>query len=350
MVAGGRVDNVGVGGLLLGGGLTFYAGRDGFACDNVIAYQVVLANGNIVMATADENEDLFRVLKGGSNNFGIVTRFVMKTKPLGTLWGGVAVRPVNCLPAASKALEAFTATANKDPDSTTIFVAAHQPRFGGNLIMNLCFNTAGIDKPKAFDSFMALPEIFSDYKTGKIGDMLPYSALPPGYYYVWYTISVKNDASIIQKASELQYVLATELKAKVADGDFTSHVAFQPIPKFYTQHSVTAGGNIMGLDGYPYDGIMLQISASVKTAGLAEWVRPKVRAIADEVAAYASSSIQDGVMPWQHLNYAAADQDPLSSYGANNVAKMRAAAEKYDPQGVFQRLCPGGFKISAIKT
>lgn len=346
---GGRVDQVGVGGLLLGGGLSFYAGRDGFACDNVVAYEVVLADGSIVTAKADEHEDLFRVLKGGSSNFGIVTRFTLKTKPAGPVWGGLGLRPVDCLPAAAKALESFTASIKDDPDSTTIFVAAHQPKFGGDAIMTLCFNAAGVEKPKAFDGFFALPELFSEYKTGKVTDITPYCSLPASYYNIWYTISFRNDASIIQKASELHYVLAKELKEKVTDGDFTSHCAFQPIPLLYSQHSVAAGGNVMGLEAYPHDGIMLQVSASVKTAELEEWVRPKVRAITEDLAAFTSTlEGGQGVMPWQHLNYAASDQDPLQSYGAENVAKMRAAAFKYDPQGIFQRLCPGGFKISAV--
>lgn len=348
MVAGGRVDNVGVGGLLLGGGLSFYAGREGFACDGVVAYQVVLADGSIVTAEVDEHEDLFRVLKGGSNNFGIVTRFTLKTKPVGPVWGGVALRPVDCLAAAAKALESFTASTQDDPDSTTIFVAGHQPRFGGDVIMTLCFNAAGVEKPKAFDGFFSLPELFSDYKTGKVTDLTPYSVLPTSYYNIWYTLSFKNDASIIQKASDLHQILAEELKEKVIDGDFTSHCAFQPIPLLYSRHSVAAGGNIMGLAAYPHDGIMLQMSASVKTAELAEWVRPKVRAITQDLAIFAST-LENGIMPWQNLNYAAADQEPLQSYGPENVAKMREAAGKYDPRGVFQRLCPGGFKISAVK-
>lgn len=130
--------------------------------------------------------------------------------------------------------------------------------------MTLCFtvNPPNDDKPKAFNDFFALPEAFSDYKTGKIADMTPYSVLPAGYYNIWYTISIRNNAALIQKASELHFVLAEELKAKVTDGDFTSHCAFQPIPLLYSRHSVAAGGNAMGIEAYPYDGIMLQVSRS----------------------------------------------------------------------------------------
>lgn len=46
-----------------------------------------------------------------------------------------------------------------------------------------------------------------------------------------------------------------------------------------------------------------------------------------------------------YLNYANQDQNPILSYGPENVAIMKAAARKYDPRGVFQRQVPGGFKL-----
>lgn len=51
---------------------------------------------------------------------------------------------------------------------------------------------------------------------------------------------------------------------------------------------------------------------------------------------------------WIYLNYAYKNQHPLESYGPENLARMRAASEKYDPAGVFQTLAPGGFKISRV--
>ena len=46
-----------------------------------------------------------------------------------------------------------------------------------------------------------------------------------------------------------------------------------------------------------------------------------------------------------YLNYALQSQDPIASYGEESVARLRAVSSRYDPQGVFQRLCPGGFKL-----
>jgi hypothetical protein len=53
--------------------------------------------------------------------------------------------------------------------------------------------------------------------------------------------------------------------------------------------------------------------------------------------------------PYLYLDYADVTQDPLASYGPENVEKMKAAAEKYDPSGIFQKLVPGGFKISKVQ-
>lgn len=106
-------------------------------------------------------------------------------------------------------------------------------------------------------------------------------------------------------------------------------------------------GNMLGLEKYASDAIMIQASASVRTKELADWVRPKVRAVVEGVRAFAEG-IEDGVCPWLHLNYASPDQPVLRSYGEENVRFMREVAHKYDADGVFQRLCPGGFKVSAV--
>ena len=85
-VVGGRSSTVGVGGLSIGGGNSYYASRMGLVCDNVLQFEVVLASGEVVSASLDENPDLFKALKGGSSNTGIVTRLDLTTFPLESLW------------------------------------------------------------------------------------------------------------------------------------------------------------------------------------------------------------------------------------------------------------------------
>lgn len=99
--------------------MSIFQGHQGFAFSSVVGYQVALANGTVVTATAGQHPDLFVALKGGGSNFGIVTRFTMKTFPIkGPVWGGVAMKSADVAPAAAQAFEKFTANTKNDPDTT----------------------------------------------------------------------------------------------------------------------------------------------------------------------------------------------------------------------------------------
>lgn len=135
VVSGGRKGNVGVAGLILGGGNTFYASRHGFACDNVVSFKVVLGDGRIVVAsgTDAQTKGLYWALKGGSGNFGIVTNFRMKALKSSPTWGGVTFFSPTVTSEASQALVSFTENTHKDVDSHLLYFFAytgmyeHQP-------------------------------------------------------------------------------------------------------------------------------------------------------------------------------------------------------------------------------
>lgn len=92
---GGTVSNTGIAGLTLGGGLGWLLGKHGLTIDNLLAADVVTADGQFRKASATENPDLFWALRGGGGNFGVVTAFEYRLHPVSQILGGMVVYPLD---------------------------------------------------------------------------------------------------------------------------------------------------------------------------------------------------------------------------------------------------------------
>ncbi|HVO09146.1 MAG TPA: FAD-binding oxidoreductase [Vicinamibacteria bacterium] len=94
----GFISTTGVGGLTLGGGIGYLSRQYGLTVDNLLAADVVLADGRLVTASAEENGDLFWALRGGGGNFGVVTSFLFRGREVSTVYGGPIMWPMEKAP------------------------------------------------------------------------------------------------------------------------------------------------------------------------------------------------------------------------------------------------------------
>ena len=92
---GGLVSTTGIAGLTLGGGIGWLMGRCGLVCDNTLSYDIAIASGERIRASADENPDLFWALKGGGGNFGVVTSITYRLHPLTSMIAGLILHPLD---------------------------------------------------------------------------------------------------------------------------------------------------------------------------------------------------------------------------------------------------------------
>ena len=124
-VTGGRVTHTGIAGLTLGGGSGWLERKIGFTADNLLSAEVVTADGRVVTASAEENEDLFWGLKGGSGNFGIVTSFEYRLHPVGPLvLGGMLMYPAAQAREVIRHYRDFMETAPDEVGGACAFVTA----------------------------------------------------------------------------------------------------------------------------------------------------------------------------------------------------------------------------------
>ncbi|KAL8912284.1 MAG: hypothetical protein Q9171_002656 [Xanthocarpia ochracea] len=347
---GGRAAQVGVGGLTTGGGLSYFSARFGFVCDNVLSFDIVLADGTLVSANENSNPDLWFALRGGSNNFGVVTRFHLRTFPQVPFYGGQVFYNIET---AAQQIDAFTkfAGAEEFDENASLITSFSFTDIGGAIQNSLKYTSATLDtKPAVFQPFLEIgSQLGQTMRVSNVTDFTTEQGAfsPDGFRQLYRTTTFKNNRPFLDRVYTLWNLTIPTIKP-IAGIQWA--LSIQPIPAAITNRSASLGENCLGLD--PREGTLINclLTATWNDTKDDQLAQETAVRLFDEIEKEAQSQNKPSLfVPYKYLNYADGSQDVISGYGKNNVNRLRKVSRKYDPRGVFQRQVPGGFKLFTLE-
>ncbi|KAI0289881.1 FAD-binding domain-containing protein [Multifurca ochricompacta] len=356
-VVGGRVPGVGVAGLTLGGGeplsiqsigifwynhgsegYSWKTNQFGLAIDNVDSYEMVLPDGRIKVVRP-EDEDLWFGLRGGFNNFGIVTKFVLKAHHQGNVWGGFVIFSSQQFDKINTAIVKFQQVQDKKASIIPTYNA-----FSGSPSLVLLMFYDGPGRPEGiFDDFLAIPNIQS---TVRSGSFLEVFSIFPSTNTFGGTRAYFSSVPVLQYSSALLNVIVNETLfwgAKLAQLDLGTIASYdiEPFDAGLFTHSPASQPS-----AYPPD----RSRALFPTNLYFGWTNPAfdgevANALRESTRMVRNAAVADGQdvqTAAVYGNYALFGT-PIEDVYRNNVPRLKEIRQRVDPENVMT--LAGGFKF-----
>ncbi|KAK1465239.1 FAD binding domain-containing protein [Colletotrichum melonis] len=338
---GGRMKTIGVSGLSLIGGFHYLTNKYGFAMDNVVSYDVVLGNGTQVVASTTSNVDLFWALKGGANNFGAVTKFVIKTLPI---------------PKISTTLQVFDESVVREFIDATVDLAKNQnPEVGAGSIITITYNTTtkgisavvrgvqeGIESPpSSFHKFSDLPSVLTENVVQRPLDWHAQLDSPFQMFRIQFGHkTMKADADQLYRIYEAWKAAVEDISD--VEGLIATLVLNTMAASAIRVAKNNGIGNTWGLDDTePL--IIWQTSTAWDSEESDLRVTNFARGVLDDM--HAENQAKGLASEFIYMGDAAEFQNPFLGFPAENLVRMRDVRAAYDPLEVFTRQNWGGFKL-----
>jgi len=364
------------------GGLSYFSSQCGLVCNNVIEYELVLASGEITTASNTFKPDLWRALKGGSNNFAIVTRLTFRCVPCAKVWSGFMFLPNFETPKILDAFHEFIGRADSDSQPSSTSTLDLHPDPAHSSVPPSSSSSSSFDQhapgPIIFFSYIQavgltlagvnlvhtkpIPSIHSKewptcwrnsgfsklwryWNTTRIRSITEatsehHDLNPAGRrQLLGPTTTIKNDPATLMFV-HAAWTQTTVTLRQVKNMGLT--LLFQPLlPRWVKK----GDPNPLGLDDLAEDDPLVVVSFDVNWHNREDdrLVRKTIRHAMDRIEDFAKTKGTDH--RWRYLNYCTDWQRPFEGYGEDNWGFLKEVSRKYDPQGMFQKGCKGGFKL-----
>ncbi|MGY1739576.1 MULTISPECIES: FAD-binding oxidoreductase [unclassified Blastococcus] len=321
---GGIISTTGIGGLTLGGGIGYLGRAYGLSCDNLLAARVVTADGSRLVASEEENPDLFWALRGGGGNFGVVTEFTYRLHPVTDVLVGLMFFELRDGPAVWRFFDQMLDDAPREYGG---YPAIHlgpplpfipEDRVGDPFAVVVSSWTGDPEEGERFyDRFRQVAAPAAEMVAS-----MPYPALnalfdpllPPGLQHYW-----KN--AFLTELTDDAIAAHMEMGARMPEITCAMHMytldaAVQEVPSDATAFGHRDARYVANIAGMWPD-------PAGNEANIA-WVR-------DYYAAIAPHSEPGG-----YINFASADDQPKApdNYGANH-RRLTEVKRRYDPGNLF---------------
>ena len=346
-VAGGRLSHVGVGGLVLGGGLSWFANQVGFVCDAVVEFETVTPGLRILRASATENANLFWALKGSLGAFGVITRIKMSTIPNTRIIGGGVSFHGEHFPEAFELLYQTALGAEEDLHTQAYLSFAYLESVDDFMQAAYVVNTAADNQTAGMRAWHRFPSTHSTLRRTTIAESaeeLSYGN-DIGMRRSKFTFTVTMEVNVMLALHKIFRDSASDVSF---DRDGLFGVTYQPLTLPMIHHSSSEStSNIFSEAFGTATQPLLLISVEVwwrdpaKDHVLEVWMK----GLEKMLLKYADES---GVgHAWMYPNYAARWQGPLGVdvIGRRTVERMRKVVGEHDPDSVWPRLVPGVFRF-----
>ena len=310
----GQCPSVGIGGFALGGGVGPLMSAHGLGCDNVLSAQLVLADGSVATASAEENPDLYWAIRGGGGNFGVATGFRMRLHPVSDVFAGNLVYRAN---KPVELLRAYAEVVAEQQDALTLISVFARGRDGAPVLsVQATWTGDPVYGEAAVAPLRRLPGLVADEAR-----LRPYLELQSEVPAEIPPTLQENRSGFVPALAEPVIEAVADTLAQAPGGYMLGFVHFNGapvrVPLDATAFPLRRRGVGHGISGF--------------------WRRPEERdAVTRWVHAYAARMApHEGGGNYVNAMDAEGDEAVRAAYGAN-YARLAALKAEYDPGNLFR--------------